>query len=449
MEPETRALLEAWRGRLGRELDAAIGFWARHSHDPEHGCGSTPGCIARCRGSDVLTCWRPPGPREARALLEAVVRWVREDPTELGRPLLAGATPHEPLAEPMMLLCLAEQLGAGAGAGGPLAELEGWSARRLLRHLQATRSRPAGSCSGSPSGRGTRRWRLRPSRGSWCGPSRLAGTPSTGGSSPSRMRMGSAPHSSGTPSTASGLATWRGTGRWPSPSRGGPSRAASTCPAPCTCARRCWRSCCGSPSGSRSSRAANKGSAAKTRLRPPVSPSLPAENAFPGQEKRGPRPVLLGAGAPSGPVRSLPGSEAARVNGAGVTPEPAGVGFPDAWVPCRAAPPPPSLLRRQQPAPLHPPAPANGRAPRRSPLRMRRLGRGPQGKGLISRAAGTGRASPKELDGAGLRRGDAANTASRAARGPWNALPGDAQRILGFRKGGNRTLGPAPCSGCP
>ncbi|CAM5173919.1 unnamed protein product [Eretmochelys imbricata] len=37
MEPETRALLEAWRGRLGRELDAAIGFWARHSHDPEHG----------------------------------------------------------------------------------------------------------------------------------------------------------------------------------------------------------------------------------------------------------------------------------------------------------------------------------------------------------------------------------------------------------------------------
>ncbi|CAM5173916.1 unnamed protein product [Eretmochelys imbricata] len=34
----------------------------------------------------------------------------------------------------MMLLCLAEQL--GDGAGGPLAELEGWCARRLLRHLQ-------------------------------------------------------------------------------------------------------------------------------------------------------------------------------------------------------------------------------------------------------------------------------------------------------------------------
>ncbi|KAM9112941.1 LOW QUALITY PROTEIN: N-acylglucosamine 2-epimerase-like [Pangshura tecta] len=72
--------------------------------------------------------------REARVLLDAVVRWVREDPTELGRPLLAGATPHEPLAVPMMLLCLAEQL--GDGAGGPLAELEGWCAQRLLRHLQ-------------------------------------------------------------------------------------------------------------------------------------------------------------------------------------------------------------------------------------------------------------------------------------------------------------------------
>ncbi|XP_026518790.2 N-acylglucosamine 2-epimerase, partial [Terrapene carolina triunguis] len=72
--------------------------------------------------------------REARVLLEAVVRWVREDPTELGRPLLAGATPHEPLAVPMMLLCLAEQL--GDGAGGPLAELEGWCAQHLLRHLQ-------------------------------------------------------------------------------------------------------------------------------------------------------------------------------------------------------------------------------------------------------------------------------------------------------------------------
>ncbi|XP_043357265.1 N-acylglucosamine 2-epimerase isoform X4 [Dermochelys coriacea] len=218
---ETRALLEAWRGRLGRELDAAIGFWARHSHDPEHGgffsCLGRDGSVyddvkfvwlqgrqvwvyarlyrtvprfrrpdlleaARAGGEFLLRCARvgPGSPkaafalsrdgrpaklqrsifsesfcalgldelgratgepryrREARALLEAVVRWVREDPTELGRPLLAGATPHEPLAVPMMLLCLAEQLGDGDGdgAGGPLAELEGWCAQRLLHHLQ-------------------------------------------------------------------------------------------------------------------------------------------------------------------------------------------------------------------------------------------------------------------------------------------------------------------------
>uniref|UniRef100_A0A8C8RUM9 N-acylglucosamine 2-epimerase n=1 Tax=Pelusios castaneus TaxID=367368 RepID=A0A8C8RUM9_9SAUR len=72
--------------------------------------------------------------REAQVLLDAVVHWVREDPTELGRPPLAGAVPHEPLAVPMMLLCLAEQL--GMGTGGQLAELEQWCAQRLLSHLQ-------------------------------------------------------------------------------------------------------------------------------------------------------------------------------------------------------------------------------------------------------------------------------------------------------------------------
>uniref|UniRef100_A0A8C3URM0 N-acylglucosamine 2-epimerase n=1 Tax=Catharus ustulatus TaxID=91951 RepID=A0A8C3URM0_CATUS len=29
--------LRAWRGRIGAELDAAVEFWERHSHDPEHG----------------------------------------------------------------------------------------------------------------------------------------------------------------------------------------------------------------------------------------------------------------------------------------------------------------------------------------------------------------------------------------------------------------------------
>nr|XP_041567876.1 N-acylglucosamine 2-epimerase isoform X5 [Taeniopygia guttata] len=29
--------LRAWRGRIAAELDAAVAFWERHSHDPEHG----------------------------------------------------------------------------------------------------------------------------------------------------------------------------------------------------------------------------------------------------------------------------------------------------------------------------------------------------------------------------------------------------------------------------
>nr|XP_028567880.1 N-acylglucosamine 2-epimerase [Podarcis muralis] len=75
--------------------------------------------------------------REALAMMEAIVHWVREDPSELGRPLLAGAIPHDSMAVPMMLLNLVDQLSEGdAEAASRFSELGGWSAQRILMHVQ-------------------------------------------------------------------------------------------------------------------------------------------------------------------------------------------------------------------------------------------------------------------------------------------------------------------------
>lgn len=65
------------------------------------------------------------------------MHWVREDPSELGRPLLAGAIPHDSMAVPMMLLNLVDQLSEGdAEAASRFSELGGWSAQRILMHVQ-------------------------------------------------------------------------------------------------------------------------------------------------------------------------------------------------------------------------------------------------------------------------------------------------------------------------
>ncbi|XP_062979140.1 N-acylglucosamine 2-epimerase [Elgaria multicarinata webbii] len=75
--------------------------------------------------------------REALTMMEAIVRWVREDPSELGRPRLAGATPHDSMAVPMMLLNLVDQLSEGdAEAASRFSELGRWSAQRILMHVQ-------------------------------------------------------------------------------------------------------------------------------------------------------------------------------------------------------------------------------------------------------------------------------------------------------------------------
>ncbi|XP_061469907.1 N-acylglucosamine 2-epimerase isoform X1 [Rhineura floridana] len=75
--------------------------------------------------------------REALTMMEAIVRWVREDPSELGRPLLAGMIPHDSMAVPMMLLNLVDQLSEGdVEAASRFSELGNWSAQRILMHVQ-------------------------------------------------------------------------------------------------------------------------------------------------------------------------------------------------------------------------------------------------------------------------------------------------------------------------
>uniref|UniRef100_A0A6J0TK87 N-acylglucosamine 2-epimerase n=1 Tax=Pogona vitticeps TaxID=103695 RepID=A0A6J0TK87_9SAUR len=75
--------------------------------------------------------------KEALTMMEAIVRWVREDPTELGRPQLAGTIPHDSMAVPMMLLNLVDQLSEGdAEAAARFSELGSWSAQQILMHVQ-------------------------------------------------------------------------------------------------------------------------------------------------------------------------------------------------------------------------------------------------------------------------------------------------------------------------
>ncbi|XP_063102662.1 N-acylglucosamine 2-epimerase isoform X2 [Cavia porcellus] len=75
--------------------------------------------------------------REATEMMEQIVHWVREDPSGLGRPLLAGTPAAEPMAVPMMLLSLVAQLGAEDEAlMHRYAELGDWCTQRILRHVQ-------------------------------------------------------------------------------------------------------------------------------------------------------------------------------------------------------------------------------------------------------------------------------------------------------------------------
>lgn len=35
---EERGVLQAWKERVGQELDRVVAFWMQHSHDREYGC---------------------------------------------------------------------------------------------------------------------------------------------------------------------------------------------------------------------------------------------------------------------------------------------------------------------------------------------------------------------------------------------------------------------------
>ncbi|XP_006900041.1 PREDICTED: N-acylglucosamine 2-epimerase [Elephantulus edwardii] len=74
---------------------------------------------------------------EAVEMMEQLVYWVRVDPSGLGRPRLLGDPGAEPMAIPMMLLCLVEQLGEGdTELTARYAQLGDWCAARILQHVQ-------------------------------------------------------------------------------------------------------------------------------------------------------------------------------------------------------------------------------------------------------------------------------------------------------------------------
>ncbi|XP_077003163.1 N-acylglucosamine 2-epimerase isoform X2 [Tamandua tetradactyla] len=219
MEKE-RETLQAWRERIGQELDRVMAFWMEHSHDQEHGgfftCLGQDGQMyddlkyvwlqgrqvwmycrlyrkverfrrpelldaARAGGEFLLRSARvaPPEKKcafvltragqpgkvqrtifsecfytlamdelarvtgdaryqsEAVEMMEQIVRWVREDPLGLGRPRLPGAPEAEPMAVPMMLLALVEQLTeAREELARRYTELGDWCAQRILQHVQ-------------------------------------------------------------------------------------------------------------------------------------------------------------------------------------------------------------------------------------------------------------------------------------------------------------------------
>lgn len=47
MEKEQETL-QAWKERVGQELDRVVAFWMEHSHDQEHGCASPSQCPQIC-----------------------------------------------------------------------------------------------------------------------------------------------------------------------------------------------------------------------------------------------------------------------------------------------------------------------------------------------------------------------------------------------------------------
>lgn len=85
--------------------------------------------------------WRVTGEekykKEAVAMMDQIVHWVRVDPTGLGRPPMPGAAPSSSMAVPMMLLNLVDQLEEGdQEMVEKYSTLGDWCAEQILRHVQ-------------------------------------------------------------------------------------------------------------------------------------------------------------------------------------------------------------------------------------------------------------------------------------------------------------------------
>ncbi|XP_068780309.1 N-acylglucosamine 2-epimerase isoform X3 [Struthio camelus] len=166
------ASLSAWRERVAAELDAAVAFWERHSHDPQHGgffsCLSRDGTVydetkyVWLQGRQVWVYSRlyrkvprfrrPEILEAARAGGEFLLRCARLEP---GSPRAAFALSRDGRPARLQRTVFSEvfcalgldELGRAAGepryrlrdGGGDdetLDELAAWGAQRLLAHLQ-------------------------------------------------------------------------------------------------------------------------------------------------------------------------------------------------------------------------------------------------------------------------------------------------------------------------
>lgn len=92
-----------------------------------YGHGSDPVCFSQS---------------DAEQMLDQLVRWVRVDPSGLGRPQMPGDSPVNSMAVPMMLLCLVNQLSEGRPATAQkYSEVGDWSVKQILQHAQVNQRR--------------------------------------------------------------------------------------------------------------------------------------------------------------------------------------------------------------------------------------------------------------------------------------------------------------------
>lgn len=75
---------------------------------------------------------------EAEQMMDHVIHWVREDPSELGRTQLPGEEAIDSMAVPMMLLCLVQQLTEERDHDlvEKYSETGNWCVKQILQHIQ-------------------------------------------------------------------------------------------------------------------------------------------------------------------------------------------------------------------------------------------------------------------------------------------------------------------------